>query len=130
MVEWCWIKKRTRPAPLVVLFREEIDTGSVFAVTCKRNVYTILFSPFMASIMHGGVDNILMRQFLLVLILVSIQYTVNTGDSLQTIAERYCPGNDPRQVAEFREGIRELNYDVIGESNVWTGLVLEINRWE
>jgi hypothetical protein len=31
-------------------------------------------------------------------------------------------------VAEFREGIRELNYDVIGESEVWPGLEIEINQ--
>jgi hypothetical protein len=71
-----------------------------------------------------------MRQFLLALILVTMQYTVNNGDTLQSVAEQYCPGDDTRQVAEFREGIRELNYDVIGESEVWAGLVLEINRWE
>jgi hypothetical protein len=71
-----------------------------------------------------------MREFFLVLILITMQYTVDTSDTLQSIAERYCLGDDTRQVAEFREGIRELNYDVIGESEVWTGLVLEINRWE
>jgi hypothetical protein len=70
------------------------------------------------------------RQFILVLILVATQYTCSTGDTLQSIAEQYCPGDDTRQVVEFREGIRELNYDVIGESEVWAGLVLEINRWE
>jgi 3-deoxy-D-manno-octulosonic-acid transferase len=71
-----------------------------------------------------------MKNLLLLLILITIQYTCEPGDNLQTIAERYCPGDDIRQVAEFREGIRELNYDVIGESEVWPGLVLEINRWE
>ncbi len=52
------------------------------------------------------------KQFILALLLVAMQYTVNPGDTL------YCQGDDPRQVAEYREGIRELNYDVIGESDV------------
>lgn len=69
-----------------------------------------------------------MKQFILVLSLVVMQYTVSPGDTLQSIAEQYCQGDDPRQVAEFREGIRELNYSVIGESDVWAGLILEINR--
>jgi len=71
-----------------------------------------------------------MKQFILGLVLVAMQYTVNSGDTLQSIAEQYCQGDDPRQVAEFREGIRELNYEVIGESDVWAGVVLNINQWE
>jgi len=67
---------------------------------------------------------------LILLLLVSYQYTCAAGDTLQAIAERYCNGDDPRQVAEFREGIRELNYDSLGESEVWPGLVLTINKWE
>jgi len=59
-----------------------------------------------------------------------MQYTVSPGDLLQSIAEQYCQGDDPRQVAEFREGIRELNYDLIGESEVWVGLEIVLNRWE
>jgi hypothetical protein len=70
------------------------------------------------------------KQFILALALVAMQYSVSTGDTLQSIAEQYCQGDDPRQVAEFREGIRELNYDVIGESEVWAGLKIVINRWE
>jgi len=65
-----------------------------------------------------------------VLALVAMQYTVSPGDLLQSIAEQYCQGDDPRQVAEFREGIRELNYDLIGESEVWVGLEIVLNRWE
>ena len=79
---------------------------------------------------HRGREVFEMKQFILVLALLTMQYTVNPSDTLQSIAELYCQGDDPRQVAEFREGIRELNYDVIGESDVWAGLVLEINRWE
>ncbi|WP_090937962.1 LysM peptidoglycan-binding domain-containing protein [Pelosinus propionicus] len=59
-----------------------------------------------------------------------MQYTVNPDDTLQSIAEQYCQGDDSRQVAEFREGIRELNYDVIGESDVWAGMKFQINSWE
>lgn len=70
------------------------------------------------------------KQFIIALVLVAIQYSVNNGDTLQSIAEQYCQGDDPRQVAEFREGIRELNYDVIGESEIWSGLILKINIWE
>ncbi len=70
-----------------------------------------------------------MKQLILMLAIVAMQYTVNSGDTLQSIAEQYCQGDDPRQIAEFREGIRELNYSVIGESDVWEGVVLEINRW-
>jgi hypothetical protein len=71
-----------------------------------------------------------MRKFLLLVILASMQYTVNNGDTLQSIAEQYCQGDDPRQVAEFREGVRELNYDLIGEGDVWAGLEIVVNRWE
>jgi hypothetical protein len=71
-----------------------------------------------------------MKQFIVVLALVAMQYTVNPGDTLQSIAEQYCQGDDPRQVAEFREGIRELNYELIGESDVWAGLEIVVNRWE
>jgi hypothetical protein len=71
-----------------------------------------------------------MRKMILLLTIIAIQHTCSTGDTLQSIAERYCKGTDPRQVAEFREGIRELNYDLIGESEIWAGLVLKINQWE
>lgn len=71
-----------------------------------------------------------MRQIILLLILITMQYTCSNGDTLQSVAERFCQGDDPRQVAEFREGIKELNYDLIGESEIWPGLVIKINRWE
>jgi hypothetical protein len=71
-----------------------------------------------------------MRQVILILALVAMQYTCSNDDTLQSVAEKYCQGDDPRQVAEFREGIRELNYDLIGESDIWAGLVIKINRWE
>jgi hypothetical protein len=71
-----------------------------------------------------------MKRMILLLVIIAIQHTCSNIDTLQSVAEQYCRGTDPRQVAEFREGIRELNYDLIGESEVWAGLVLKINRWE
>ncbi|WP_144408440.1 LysM peptidoglycan-binding domain-containing protein [Pelosinus fermentans] len=47
-----------------------------------------------------------MKQFIVVLVLVAMQYTVNPGDTLQSIAEQYCQGD------------------------VWVGLDIIINRWE
>lgn len=72
----------------------------------------------------------MVKQIILLFALVAIQHSCSTSDTLQSIAEQYCQSDDQRQVAEFREGIRELNYDVIGESDVWAGLVLQINRWQ
>ena len=71
-----------------------------------------------------------MKRFVLVLVLVAIQHICSPGETLQSLAEEYCPGSRIRKVAEFREGIRELNYDVIGEGDVWVGLELRINSWE
>jgi len=71
-----------------------------------------------------------MRRVVLVLVLVAIQHICSSGETLQSLAEEYCPGSRIRQVAEFREGIRELNYDVLGEGDVWAGLMIVINRWE
>lgn len=52
------------------------------------------------------------------------------GETLQSLAEENCPGSRSLQVAEFREGVRDLNYDAIGEGDVWAGLRIVINRWE
>ena len=68
--------------------------------------------------------------FLLALLLVSTSYTVQPGDSLQSIAEKFCNGTDRRQIAEFREGIREINYSIIGEYEVTPGMVITINHFE
>jgi hypothetical protein len=67
-----------------------------------------------------------MKQFMLALVLVTIQHVCAIDDTLQSVAEQYCQDDNPRQVAEFRERIRELNYDAIGENRVWTGLVFKI----
>jgi hypothetical protein len=79
---------------------------------------------------HRGREEFKMKQFILVLILVAVQHVCSTGETLQSVAEQYCQGDDPRQVAEFREGIRELNYDVLGESDVWAGVLIKINCWK
>lgn len=71
-----------------------------------------------------------MKHMLIILALVTIQYTCAAGDTLQSIAEQYCPGSNTQQVAEFREGIRQLNYGVIGEGEVWPGMEIQINKWE
>lgn len=71
-----------------------------------------------------------MKHILTILMLITIQYTVAAGDTLQSIAEQYCPGTDAVQVAEFREGIRELNYELVGEGEVWPGMEIQINKWE
>jgi hypothetical protein len=67
---------------------------------------------------------------LIFLALVTFQYSVIDGDTLQSIAEKFCQYNDPRAVAEFREGIRQINYDVIGDGDVCKGMVLMINQFK
>lgn len=59
-------------------------------------------------------------------------YTVTKSDSLPTIAERFITKNtgSVRQIDEFCEGIREENFDVIGNGEVHAGEVLKINYWE
>lgn len=55
-------------------------------------------------------------------------YTVQQNDTLQSIAECYILKNTgtKREINEFREGIREANYDVIGDSEVKPGQILQI----
>ncbi|MBU2701111.1 nucleoid-associated protein YgaU [Sporomusaceae bacterium BoRhaA] len=63
---------------------------------------------------------------------VTVTYTVTKSDTLQTIAERFIVKNTGtvRQIDEFREGIRELNFDVIGNDEVKPGQILKIGWWE
>jgi hypothetical protein len=63
---------------------------------------------------------------------VTVTYTVTKSDTLQSIAERFIIQNTGtvRQIDEFREGIRELNFDVIGNDEVKPGQVLKIGYWE
>jgi hypothetical protein len=66
----------------------------------------------------------------LLLALVTTQYTVLGNDTLQGIAEKFCRSNNRIEVAEFREGIREINYDMLGEREVKEGMVLAINQFK
>lgn len=63
---------------------------------------------------------------------VTETYTVTKSDTLQSIAEKYITKNTGtvREVDEFQEGIRELNFDVIGNGEVKAGEVLKITYWE
>jgi hypothetical protein len=70
-----------------------------------------------------------MKKFLLALVLVTYSYTCQSGDTLQSISKRYCENYNPKAIAEFREGIREINYDQIGRGEVWKGLTIQINKW-
>jgi len=71
-----------------------------------------------------------MKKFILLLTLVSLQYNVLEGDTIQSIAEKFCNSNNKIEVAIFREGIREINYDIIGNREVTKGITLQINRFE
>ncbi|MBU2704133.1 hypothetical protein Ga0466249_005287 [Sporomusaceae bacterium BoRhaA] len=63
---------------------------------------------------------------------VTETYTVTTTDTLQSIAERFITKNTGtvRKIDEFEEGIRELNFDVIGNGDVRKGETLKITYWE
>lgn len=63
---------------------------------------------------------------------VTETYTVTGSDTLQSIAEKFITKNTGtvREVDEFQEGIRELNFDVIGDGDVKAGEVLKITYWE
>ena len=63
--------------------------------------------------------------------LVTENYVVQDGDTLDSIARYYIKKNTygPREINEFREGIRELNYDMIKDGDVKKGEMLKINYW-
>lgn len=63
--------------------------------------------------------------------LVTENYVVQDGDTLDSIAMYYIKKNTygPREINEFREGIRELNYDMIKDGDVKKGEMLKINYW-
>jgi cytochrome c oxidase assembly protein Cox11 len=63
--------------------------------------------------------------------LVTENYVVQNGDTLDSIARYYINKNTygAREITEFREGIRELNWDIIGKGDVKSGEVLQINYW-
>ena len=62
--------------------------------------------------------------------LVEAEYTVQAGDSLDTIAEAYMKKNTygPRELREFKSGIFQLNDWLIGR-DVQAGDVVRINYW-
>lgn len=68
-------------------------------------------------------------------VLVTETCTVAAGDTLDGIAARYMARNDygPRDVREFRQGIIELNYDLLGDREpglIYPGDRLKINYWK
>jgi len=72
-----------------------------------------------------------MKNLLLALVLVTYYYTCQSGDTLTSVANKYYTGGPNRiEFQEFKEGIKEINYDTLGNSEVWIGLTLAINRWE
>lgn len=62
---------------------------------------------------------------------VEASYTVQHGDTLEKIAEKYMEKNTygPRELREFIEGIKELN-DWLLQRDVAEGDTLRINYWE
>ena len=62
--------------------------------------------------------------------LVETTYTVQTGDTLNHIAQVYMAKNNygPREIREFTAGIKELN-DWLLKREVKTGDELHINYW-
>jgi ABC-type glycerol-3-phosphate transport system substrate-binding protein len=62
----------------------------------------------------------------------TVDYTVVAGDTLQSIAEKFIVRNTGtvRGIKEFEEGIRDENYEVIGDGGVLPGEILKINYWE
>ena len=62
--------------------------------------------------------------------LVTIEHTVASGETLQTLAEQYITPD--RYLPEFKEGIVELNYDEIfaHRCEVRPGDIIKINIWK
>lgn len=67
--------------------------------------------------------------------LVTETYTVQPGDNLWTIADRYMQKNTyaPREIREFYHGIIEANYDTVFRGRmpgmIYPGDKLQINYW-
>ena len=62
--------------------------------------------------------------------LVEAEYTVQAGDSLDTIAEAYMKKNTygPRELREFKSGIVQLNEWLIGR-DLQAGDIIRVNYW-
>lgn len=63
---------------------------------------------------------------------VTTTYTVQANERLKTIASKFIVKNTGtvRRPDEFEEGIRQLNYDLIGDGDVKEGQILKIGWWE
>lgn len=68
-------------------------------------------------------------------VLVTETCTVAQGDTLDTIAARYMAKNSygARDIREFRQGIIELNYELLGNREnpalIYPGDKLKVNYW-
>ena len=62
--------------------------------------------------------------------LVETEYTVQNGDTLESIAKEYIKKNTygPRELEEFKSGIKELNEWLL-DRDIKTGDILHINYW-
>ena len=62
--------------------------------------------------------------------LVEAEYSVKSGDTLDTIAEDYMARNSygPRELQEFKSGIIQLNVWLMGR-DVQAGDVVKVNYW-
>ena len=60
------------------------------------------------------------------------EYTVQAGDTLDTIAENFCKKNTygPRDIKEFRQGIIEINESLWTSTEVKEGQKIYINWFE
>lgn len=58
-------------------------------------------------------------------------YTVQSNERLETVASKFIVKNTAtvRRLDEFGDGIRQLNYGVIGDGEVKEGQVLQIGYW-
>lgn len=73
----------------------------------------------------------MMKQLFLVLALIVNFYTCQDGDTLTSVAKMYYHGgSDRREFLEFREGIKQINYDKLINGEVYPSLTVEIHTWE
>ena len=64
--------------------------------------------------------------------LVETTYTVQAGDTLRDISEKFLPLNTGgrRYILEFEEGIVELNPELHGNrGNIYPGQRIKVNYW-
>lgn len=63
--------------------------------------------------------------------LIQDTYKVQEGDSLMSIAQEFIKKNTygPREINEFKEGIKQLNPELLYQDDVVPGETLQINYW-